>query len=194
MIRTISDLFYRYTRGWLIAGLLLIFVGFMALTLPGITAVSQNIEGLDTQFFYTPQQAFANVAAYSAEARTALNRFHLTVDIANPLLYSGFLALLLSWLFQRSFMAAPGRRLLNIFPLGALLFDVLENVSITIMMTAYPAQPVWAAWLATISTMFKFSILYASFVLVLVGAVGALLARFTPAATASAPKLEEVQK
>ena len=178
MIKTLSDLFYRCSRGWLIVALLLVFVGFVALTLPGITAVSQNIEGLDTQFFYTPPQAFANVAAYSNEARAAINRFHLTADIVNPILYSTLLALLLSWLFRRSFMAAPGRRLLNIFPLGALLFDVLENISIAVLMTAYPAQPAWVAWMATISTMFKFSILYASLVLVLIGMVGALLARF----------------
>lgn len=188
MVKTASDLFYRLAKGWLIVAVLLLFVGFMGLTLPGITAVSHNIEGLDTQFFYTPQQAFANVAAYSNEARAALNRFHLTVDVVNPLLYTTLLALLLSWLFQRSFMAAPGRRLLNIFPLGALLFDVLENISITIMMAAYPAQPVWAAWFATVSTMFKFSILYASLALILIGSAGALLARFNKAAAVPAPK------
>lgn len=188
MIKTLSDLFYRYASGWLIGAVLLVFVGFVALTLPGLTAVSHNIEGLDTQFFYTPPQAFANVAAYSDEARTTLNRFHLTADIVNPILYSTLLALLLSWLFQRSFMAAPGRRLLNIFPLAALLFDVLENLAITRMMMAYPAQPVWVAWVATVSTMFKFSILYASLVLVLIGVAGALLARFSKAAAIPAQK------
>lgn len=188
MIKTLSDLFYRYASGWLIGAVLLVFVGFVALTLPELTAVSHNIEGLDTQFFYTPPQAFANVAAYSDEARTTLNRFHLTADIVNPILYSTLLALLLSWLFQRSFMAAPGRRLLNIFPLAALLFDVLENLAITRMMMAYPAQPVWAAWVATVSTMFKFSILYASLVLVLIGVAGALLARFSKAAAIPAQK------
>lgn len=178
MLTKLSNRFYAGTRGWLIVLVFVALVVFMMVTLPGLTAVSNNIEGLDTMFFYTPEEAFANVAAYSAAARQTINSFHLTVDIVNPILYSAFLIMTISWLFQHGFAPESKMRPLNVIPLGALLFDVLENIFITIMMLVYPAQPKWVAWLATASTMAKFSFIYASLAMVLVGLAGAIMHKF----------------
>ncbi len=177
MLARLSNRFYAAASGWPVGVVFIAFVAFAGVTLPGLKAVSGDIEGLDTQFFYTPEEAFANVAAYTPEARQTLNTFHLTADIVNPILYTAFLALLLSWLFRVSFATESRMRVLNIIPLGALLFDMLENIFITVMMAAYPAQPVWAAWLATASTMAKFSFIYASLGLILLGLAGVALKR-----------------
>ncbi|MAT97118.1 MAG: hypothetical protein CL608_08250 [Anaerolineaceae bacterium] len=178
MLTKLSNRFYAGTRGWHILLVFVVLVGWMVVTLPGLTAVSHNIEGLDTMFFYTPDEAFANVAAYTAEARQAINQFHLTVDVVNPILYTAFLILLISWLFRRGFTPESKVRPLNIMPLGALLFDILENVFITIMMSAYPGQPRLVAWLATASTMAKFGFIYVSLALILVGLAGAIRRKF----------------
>ncbi|MCA9872216.1 MAG: hypothetical protein KC441_01120 [Anaerolineales bacterium] len=190
MLVRLSNRFYAAASGWLIVLILVVFVAFVAVTLPKVTAVSGNIEGLDTRFFYTPEEAFANVAAYSSAARQALNTFHLTVDIVNPILYTAFLVLLLSWLFRAGFPTESKMRTLNLIPLGALLFDILENIFITVMMAAYPAKPVWAAWLATVSTVAKFSFIYASLGLVLVGVAGVVLHKINNSRVQSAPAAE----
>lgn len=189
MLARVSKRFYACTRGWIILVVLAVFIGFVMVTLPGITAVSGDIKGLDTMFFYTPEQAFANVAAYTSEARATLNTFHLTADIVNPLLYTTFLTLLLSWLFQRGFTPESKMRKLNVIPLGALLFDFLENICITIMMSVYPAQPQAVAWLSTGSTMAKFTFIYVSLGLVLVGLVSAIVIKFSGVSSPSSPSL-----
>ena len=190
MLIRLSNRFYAAARGWVIVVVLVLFVALAAVTRPGLAAVSGDIEGLDTRFFYTPEEAFANVAAYTPEARQTLNAFHLTADIVNPVLYSAFLVLLLSWLFQIGFAPESKMRILNIVPLGALLFDVLENIFITVMMVAHPAQPVWAAWSATVSTMAKFSFIYASTGLILVCLVGIVRRKINRQAADRAPVTE----
>lgn len=187
MLARLSNRFRAAASGGLILAVLAAFVVFLAVTLPRLTAVSGDIQGLDTRFFYTPQEAFANVAAYSPAARRTLNIFHLTVDVVNPILYTAFLILLLSWLFRRGFPADSKLQRLNVVPLGALIGDVLENSFITVMMVAYPAQPEWAAWLATVSTMAKFSFLYASFGLVLIGLAGVIRNKVSQRSAGAAP-------
>jgi len=190
MLKRLSKRFYAATRGWLVVVVFIALIAFVGMTLPGLTAVSGDMVGLDTRFYYTPAEAFANVAAYSPEARQTLNTFHLTADIVNPILYTAFLVLLLSWLFRVGFTSESRMRALNILPLGALLFDILENIFITVMMAAYPAQPVWAAWLATASTMAKFSFIYASAGLILMGLAGIVLRKINRHGADGAPITE----
>jgi len=64
---------------------------------------------------------------------------------------------------------------LNILPLGAAFFDLLENISIVMMLTAYPSFPVIVAWLGTVFTMSKTILLGASTLLIMVGVVGVAL-------------------
>jgi hypothetical protein len=170
----LSKLSYQlgiWARGWLILAVFAAFIIFMVVTLPSVQAVSGGIEGLDTTFFYTPEEAFANIASYPDAGRDVIRNFHVTVDLVNPILYSSFLVLLISWLFRRGL--APESRLqkLNLLPLGAALFDLLENIFIFVMFSIYPARLNFVAWLATTSTMLKILCIYASFVLVLIGLI-----------------------
>lgn len=170
----LSKLSYQlgiWTRGWLILAVFATFILFMVVTLPKIQAASGGIEGLDTMFFYTPEEAYANVASYTDAGRDVLRIFHVTVDLVNPILYSSFLVLLVSWLFQRGL--APENKLhkLNLLPLGAVLFDLLENICIFVMFSIYPTQLNFVAWLSTISTMLKILCIFVSCTLVLIGLV-----------------------
>lgn len=179
MLSKLSTQFGFWARGWLILVVFAVLVIFMAVTLPGLQAASAGIEGLDTTFLYTPEEAYTNLAAYTDAGREVLRRFHVTVDLVNPILYSSLLILLISWLFRRSF--APQSRLqkLNLLPLGAALFDLLENVSIFILFSVYPQRPDSVAWLATTSTVLKTLCIYGSFALVLIGVAGAAKNLFT---------------
>lgn len=173
MLVTLSRRFHTWAKGWLVLASLAALVGFVALTIPVAQAASGDTEGLDTRFFYAPETAFATVASYTDTGRVTLRVFYLTGDIVNPILYTTFLALLISWLFQRGFDPESRLQILNVVPLGAAVFDLLENVSIVIMFSVHPAQPRIVAWLATTGTTLKYLFIYGSFVLVLVGLIGA---------------------
>jgi hypothetical protein len=178
MLSKLSSLFHSWARGWLIVALFAAFVGFEAVTLPLLQAAPEgSIVALDAQLFYTPEEAFSTVASYGDAARFWI-RVYLTWDVVNPILYTLAFSLLISWLFQRSFL--PGSRLqrLNVLPVGAGLFDLLENVSIVTLLTVYPAQPAVLAWLSTICTVSKVSFLGLSTLLILVGLVKAAMNRF----------------
>lgn len=181
MLAKLSSQFYTWTRGWLILATVAVFVVFAALVLPGVEAASGDTEGLDyAKLFYTPDEAFATVASYDDAGRATLRVFYLTGDIVNPILYTSIFILLISWLFQRGFKPESKFQKLNVLPIGAAVFDLLENICITVMLSVHPAQPRIVAWLATVGTTTKYLFFYSSSVLVLVGLVAAAINRFRP--------------
>jgi hypothetical protein len=178
MLAQISRRLYSWARGGLILALVAGFVVFEAVTLPRLqSSPGGAIAALDTQVFYRPQQAFSTVASYGDAARFWI-RMYLTWDLVNPILYTLIFSLLLSWLFQRAFQAGSRLRRLNVLPVGAGLFDVGENVCIVALLAVYPAQPRAVAWLATVCTLGKISLLGVSALLILAGAAKAAMNRF----------------
>jgi hypothetical protein len=178
MIAKLSGIFHSWARGWLILALFTALVVYIAITLPVLQASpGGTIESLDARFFYTPDEAFATVGSYG-EASGFWIRMYLTWDVVNPILYALTFGLLISWLFERGFK--PGSKLqnLNVVPVGAGLFDLLENFSIVILLLAYPAQPMVVAWLSTVCTVSKIILLGVSILLVLIGVFGAALNKF----------------
>lgn len=178
MLSNLSGLLHSWARGWLVLVLFAGFVGFVAVTLPSLqTAPGGNIVSLDAQFFYTPEETFSTVASYGDSGRFWI-RIYLTWDVVNPIVYALAFSLLISWLFQRGFKPESKLQMLNVLPLGAGLFDLLENISIVTMLAVYPAQPEVIAWLSTVCTMSKMSLLGVSTLLILVGLVKATINRF----------------
>lgn len=178
MLNKISRLFHSWARGWLILALFAAFVVYVAITFPILQASpGGNIESLDAQFFYTPEEAFSTLGSYGEASRFWI-RIYLTWDIVNPLLYTLAFGLLIAWLFQRSFKPDSRLQKLNLAPVGAGFFDLLENISIVVLLMIYPAQPTAVAWLSTVCTMSKMVFLGVSILLVLIGVVGAALNKF----------------
>lgn len=179
MLSKLSSHFHTWARGWLILVIMAAFVIFMVLVLPGVEAASGDTEGLDyAKLFYTPDEAFATVASYDDAGRAALRVYYLTGDIVNPVLYTSIFILVISWLFQRGFEPESKLQKLNVLPIGAAVFDLLENICITIMLSVYPAQPRIVAWLSTVGTTTKYLFFYGSCALVLVGLIAAAMNRF----------------
>jgi hypothetical protein len=169
---------HSWTKGWLILALLAFFAGFVALTLPFLQkAPGGSIESLDARIFYSPDEAYSTVGSYG-DASQFWIRTYLTWDIVNPVIYTLIFGLGLSWLFQRSFSSDSKLQMLNVAPVGAGLFDVLENIFIVVLLTVYPTHLTGVAWLAAVSTLGKTIFLGASAALMLVGLVGATLNRF----------------
>jgi len=168
MLATVSACFRRGARGWLIVGLTVLFAAFEAATVPLLRrAPGGTRQPLDARFFYTPEEAFSTLGHYAA-AKPVWISTYLTWDTVNPVFYASILALLISWLL------GPGSRLhkLNVVPLGAGAFDLLENMSIVTLLAVYPHRVDVVAWLSTGFTMSKVCLLGASAALVTFGVCG----------------------
>jgi hypothetical protein len=115
------------------------------------------------------------VAAYGEPGRAAYRIFELTGDIFYPIVYTLFFSTMITWLFQRSFASESKMQKLNIVPLGAWTFDLLENLGIVWMLSIYPSTPPLLAWVTAFFTMIKWSFAGASIILLLFGMVAAIL-------------------
>ena len=146
----------------------------------GADGAAKDLSLLDTLFFYTPDEAYKLISAYGETGRDHYRRFLLTADILWPITYTLFFSLLISWLAQRRLKHNGPLQALCLVPFAAFLFDLLENGSIFIMLSHYPAELTGLAFFAAISTMLKWVSVAVS--VVLIAALGALYAaRLIPA-------------
>ena len=155
MLNTISQKFYAWTTGWRVIILFILdglMMGYIMPLASAIMALAANnsVMPLDLMFFYTPAKAFAMIEKYGPAGRAVYMKIELTADIIYPIIYTLFYGLLLSWLFQRAFKPDSKMQKYNIVPVGAWIFDLLENVGIVSMLSLYPSQPAALAWLTMI--------------------------------------------
>lgn len=183
MLNTLSQKFYAWTTGWRVIILLIadaLMMGYIMPLAGGILAFAANnhVSPLDLMFFYTPAQAFAMMDKYGEAGRAVYLKIELTADIIYPIVYTLFYGLLLSWLLQRAFRSDSGMRKLNVTPVGAWLFDLLENIGIVSMLATYPSKPALLAWLTMIFGSLKWGFFLVTVVLVLVGLIRAAMNGF----------------
>jgi hypothetical protein len=175
MLNNLSARFYQWTRGWLVLVLFLLDGFFAGFLLPLCQAMMQGGSGgvtpLDLMMFSTPAQIFEMIAKYDI---VFYRNVELTVDIIYPIVYLFFFGLLMSWLFQRGFASNSPIRKLNVLPLGAWFFDLLENIAIVSLLSLHPAQPAGLAWVLIILTHIKWLFAGASILLILAGLIMAI--------------------
>ena len=168
------------STGWVTLIFLLVFLMFMAYVLPGQSSKAQEATGgadsPDTSFFYSAGDLNRMAQSYGQEGRDAYIRARFTFDLIWPIVYTAFLCTSISWLYHRAFpMDSPWQRM-NLLPLAAILFDLLENISTSLVMAQYPSPVPLAAALAPYFTLAKWILVMACFVLLIIG-VGAALWR-----------------
>lgn len=178
MIQRISQKFYSWAKGWLIFILLILDVFFSGFLLPLIQGMMQGGQGgitpLDIMFFATPDKLFAMLENMGEYTRFFYRNVELTVDIVYPIVYLFFFGLLISWLFQRGFASTSSMRKLNVMPLGAWFFDLIENILIVILISIFPSQPMALGWLLFLVSSIKWLFAGASILLILTGLVMAI--------------------
>ena len=183
MLNTISQKFHKWTTGWRVIILLIaegLMMGYVMPLASALMALAANasVMPLDLMFFYTPDSAFAMIDKYGEAGRALYMKIELTADIVYPIVYMLFYGLLLSWLMQRAFKPDSKMQKYNIMPVGAWLFDLLENVGIVSMLTMYPTKPALLAWLTMTFGSLKWLFAFASIGLVLFGLVRAAMNGF----------------
>jgi hypothetical protein len=178
MLSNLSDRFYNWTKGWLVFVLFLLDGFFAGFLLPLIQGMMQDGQGgvqpLDLMVFATPDKIFGMIERYGEAGRPFYRNVELTIDIIYPIVYLLFFGLLISWLFQRGFAPGSSMRKLNVMPLGAWFFDLLENIVIVILVSVFPSQPAGLAWVLILLTTIKWLFAGASILLILAGLVMAL--------------------
>jgi hypothetical protein len=182
MITTLSNTLKKYAKGRFILvflALMLLFGMVIVPTIQGKLEASSGGAGpIDLLFSYTPEKAYSMIESFGDEGRALYRTFAMTGDVIYPVVYSIFFSLLITWLFQRSFASNSKLQMLNVIPLGAWLFDWLENINIVMMLSLYPSTPTTVAKLASICTTIKWSFGAVGVLLVLIGFVMALKNRF----------------
>ncbi len=183
MLNTISNKFHSWTSGWRVLLLFIlnaVMTGYIMPVTGGILALIANnsVLPLDVMFFYTPAKAFAMIEKYTTAGRSFYTKVELSVDILYPIVYTLFLGLLLSWLFQRAFPSNSPRQKWNVTPVGAWLFDLLENIAIVSLLAIYPSKPTFIAWLAMLFGTLKWAFVLISIGLAIWGLVKAAMNQF----------------
>jgi hypothetical protein len=146
-----------------------VFVGFMIFVLPGeaVALANQTTSSLsaDTSFTYSPQQLYAIAESYGPAGRDyyILSRFRF--DIVWPLAYGSFFVSAIAVSFRQK------KGLLLVLPMLSVLFDLLENLFVSVVFAAYPVELDLFAWLAAGSTLLKWTLLMGSVLLLLYGIV-----------------------
>lgn len=152
-------------RSVVLAGLV-IFVLFVILVLPAQPKIGVTDDfdpGYpDLGFWYSPGHLYDIAEAYGPEGRMEYVKMRYRFDIVWPLVYVGFLVTSLSWVLIR---VSVSRKilLLNLLPVPAGCFDLLENLFASIVMLRYPAFSPVSAFLTPVMTMLKWSLIGLSF-------------------------------
>jgi hypothetical protein len=179
MGRWLSDRIHQVSTAWVALATLVIFVLFTALVLPGQAEMAEpgggDVGSPDLSFFYTAEDLYRMAEEYGEGGRQTYVRVRFTFDLIWPLVYTVFLATGISWFFQRAFAAQTLWQQANIVPVLAALFDLLENISTSVVMIRYPNQTAVLDVGAPIFTMVKWVLVGSSFLLLLIGMVAGVV-------------------
>jgi len=173
MINRFSDWLTKTSTGWIALSALIVFLLFSALVLPNQAATSEAETGdagsPDTSLFYSPNDLYRWAEEYGPAGRAAYIRARLTFDVIWPLVYTVLLVTAISWVYSKAFRAGSRWQRLNLAPILAAAFDLLENTSTSIVMGRYPDQTPVIDTMAPVFTLLKWVLIGASFVSLVVG-------------------------
>jgi len=173
MWKQISNWLHRVTNGWITLIALVIFLGFIALVLPGQAAQTETQTGTsvspDTSFTYSGIDLYQMAETYGEQGREGYIRARFTFDLIFPIVYTLFLVTAISWLFGKTLETSSPWMLVNLVPLWGALFDYLENISTSLVMWRFPTQTPVVAFLAPIFTLVKWIFVVGSFLILFLG-------------------------
>jgi hypothetical protein len=151
-----------------------LFLAFSVLVLPGQAARAETGAGdagsPDMSFLYSADELYRMAEAYGAEGREAYVRARFTFDLIWPVVYTAFLSTTISWVYARAFEPGSGWQRANLAPVLGALFDYMENVSTSVVMSRYPGRTAMVDVLAPAFTSVKWVLVGGSFLLLVAGA------------------------
>ena len=173
MMKKLSTWISRMSTGWITLIALLIFLVFAAVEMPTQSAKVDSYAGSsgspDLSMFYSADDLYQMAETYGVEGRSAYIHARFTFDLAFPFIYMFFLCTGISWCNKRAFKPESPWQLTNLLPLGALLFDLLENSSTALVIGRYPEPTPLLPYLAGFFTAIKWLFVGGSMVMLVAG-------------------------
>ena len=175
MWRRLTEKLHRMANGRVLILLFVAALPFNLLIFPYRTKTLRAISGkenstLDTDFFYTPGEAYELFDKLGPRGRRLYVWTEVTADLIYPIIYALFLSLLLIYLF-RKLSGIKLQHALATLPWIGMLFDFCENFLIAVMLLAYPRKLFWMAAAAGWFTKLKWIFVSASLAAVSFGLV-----------------------
>ena len=178
MLKRISEFLYRISSGRVALAASILFVGFTATALPAqarqAEVYSNGAGSPDTSLSYSTKDLYDMAKGYEADGRAEYIHARFTFDLVFPLTYLFFLGTALSWSLSVLVPVTSRLRLLNLFPVFGWVFDMLENISVSIAFGRYPQATPVIDLLAPLFTSVKWIFIYGSFLLLIPGLLAAL--------------------
>ena len=144
---------------------------FNVVIMPNLAGDQQAVP-IDLQFAYSPERAYELVNSYSEETRYNYMIGEMTMDVLYPVVYTLFLSLTLLLLF-------PKNQKLALIPYVIFVADMLENTGIVTMLYNFPKELYTVAMLTSVFSTIKWSVVAIALLLLIVGLVKALIAKFS---------------
>lgn len=132
-----------------------------------LEAITGGAGILDMAFTYTPEQAYAMLAALGEAGRAFYLTSIVPLDLVFPAAYTVFYAVTISWLLSRWLQAESPWMRSNVVPLVAGAADYCENAGVIAMLLAYPAELYGVATFTAVMSPVKFTFIALSMLLVL---------------------------
>lgn len=152
----------------------IIFAAFVMLVLPRQAAAAgvatRGAASPDMSFTYSADDLYRMAEAYGIAGRAAYVRARFTFDLAWPVVYAAFLAASISWLNRGASASPVWLHRLNLLPILAAALDYLENCATSLVMLRYPQPTAVVDALAPAFTFFKWILLGAAFMGLVVAA------------------------
>ena len=124
---------------------------------------------------YSADHAHSMIKGYGEAGRSMYQTIELTADIIYPAVYSIAFALLIMFLLKKMNLSTNWFKWLAIIPFITAFADLGENISIVTMLSQYPVQSDFMAQVAGSFSLAKWSSLFLSGGIILVGLFGWLV-------------------
>ena len=174
MVTRFSNLLIRLANGRTLLILFLLFILTTSVIFPLMSSLIEDpageLEKIDTKLYYGPAELYEIMEHYGDQGRQVYALSHLTADVLFPLVYAFFFGLLIAYIFQRAFSRDSWNQRLNLVPFLLLIFDLIENVSVVILLLAYPTELEGLARVTGMVTSVKWMLAGITVALPLVGA------------------------
>lgn len=195
VVERLAERLAHGVRGWMAIVAVVMFALFTAMVLPAQAEAGAfytvRHAAPDTSLWYTPDDLYAAAEAWGPEGRAAYVHARVTFDVIWPLVYGTFLLTTLAWVWARGTASGSRWRGVALLPVVAVALDYAENICTATVMARYPARTPLLAELAPLFTAGKWLALSISFLLLAIGVVVALAARWRP--RSSRPRRSEAE-
>jgi hypothetical protein len=175
MLTRFSDFLIRVANGRSLLVLFVLFILTTSVIFPLMSSLiessTEELESIDTQFYYTPAEFYEIIEPYGDQGRRVYALSHLTADVLFPLVYAFFFGLLIAFIFQRAFPRDSWVQRLNLTPFALLIFDLIENLGVVILLLGYPTLMVGLARFTGIITSVKWILAGITVVLPFIGGI-----------------------